>query len=214
MASSGLVLTAAQNVVGSGTDTINQIDDRIYNEVVGEQCGAFFHLSITPDAAQAATNRRECYRWYANDIRRYGLGGFWSWSLFRRPRPSPCPCSPWQAWRDFRYRRQFGFPGEDLSCFFTTFGRRSFTLAGGRLQRLRMETRCCYTFGSLTLTQPSSGYASPYHQVRDRYNYETYTTKPYQFCCGSGDDRLCELFYRRRPPISCIGYRPVNPCKS
>ena len=194
----GLFLAGVSNVVGSGTPSISEVDNLIYNEVIGTQCGAFFGLSVDPQ--QADLNRQKCLNWFSDDIDRLGKAVTWGQGVARS-----CPCSAWQAWWDFRYNRAFGFPWNELSCFYTSFPRQS--------DGLLIETSCCYNFGSLILTPPLSGQASPYHRFWDSTSYLLYTAEPFRFCCAGGDADLCARYFERRPPVDCTGYFPLNLCK-
>ena len=191
----GLFLAGAFNVPGSGTPYISKVDDLIYNEVIGTQCGAFFCLSVDPQ--QADLNRQKCLNWFLDDIDRLGKAVTWGQGVARS-----CPYSARQALFDRRYNRAFGSPRDKLSCFYTSFPRPS----GGLL----IETSCCYRFGSLILTPPLSGQASPYHRLWDSTNYFLYTAEPFQFCCAGGDANLCARYFERRPPIDCSGYFPPD----
>ena len=143
-----------------------------------------FKITSTPSPIQS--DRRSCWRWYFNDLSRYGsLVDF-----YNQFTPS-CPCTMLQAAFDLRWG--FLYQNSIQTCYISKIQ----YFGGGRL--------CCYytasaIAGAPLVNGPYSGGFLLFHP----FAYNSYDFAAKDLCCSVG---LCNLFQQRRPLQTCEGYQ-------
>lgn len=142
----------------------------------------------------AADQRRMCLEWYLSDFDKYEQSDI---NLLDQFTALPCPCQFFQALFDFRFR--FSFAKDSTFCFTERF---IFKAA---------IRECCYGFDTLTfgalVTDTENGGSLLLSPIPDE-SLQQNNRLPQSLCC-SGEVRLCDLYYERRPPNNCAGYVPL-----
>ena len=138
--------------------------------------------------------KRMCLEWYLADLNNYDAPLIAAYDQFT----PPCPCSIFQAAFDRRFRFTFN-PSKTSVCFTTRF------LTFGAALR-----ECCYSFDGFTfgalVTDTENGGSLVLSPIPDE-SLQKNNRIPQSLCC-SAEVGLCNLYYERRPPNSCFGYRP------
>ena len=149
---------------------------------------------ISEGQSAVEEQKRMCLAWYISDFDNYDANLIAAYDLFT----SPCPCSIFQAAFDRRFR--FVFSHSKTSLCFTTI----FLTFGAALRE------CCYSFDGFTfgalVTDTENGGSLVLSPIPDE-SLQQNNRIPQSLCC-SAEVGLCNLYYERRLPNSCFGYRP------
>nr|XP_032818226.1 uncharacterized protein LOC116946998 [Petromyzon marinus] len=165
-------------------------------------------LRLETNSYYTKNPKRECLKWYQSERNTPYFSPF-----------TTCPCFYWQGYFDMSYVdgniiQMYGYNPPYVSG------------ASRSLQSIWPDyngggVRCHYSWSGSLLSGGYERYlptpwnywswwwwGGAYYMQLQRQEYQQKEANPYQYCCQSGDSRLCRLYQEKRPRNQCSFYRP------